>query len=312
MKHKNIVLPHISLIFSILATTLIACAAEKEPVTQYGGEAVLETIPRSARFDLKDIKGDRYDLVGRLSLRRQFMGTIATPQYHDVVQFHCFNGDELKFPSFTDPESESRLVKTLANGRSLPAIVTVRFERIRVGHDGINMSERLVAHIDAFKPTTVESIRAAAEAAGFDAADYSQYKAALDPDVVKGGIAVSLGEVSVRSEVTPGAAALAIHGIRVFNSTSEVVSVEIIGLVIEQEGVSQRCVMNKRSSGPHSWQVEAASWSDGAYEQGEMPRILWMFDPPEPIEPKKKVAVELELKVNGKEPLTLTRNVDPL
>jgi hypothetical protein len=290
----------------------VAFAAEKEQVTHDGGKAVSETISQSARFDLKDIKDDRYALVGRLSLRRQFLGTRATPHYQDVVQFHCFNGDELKFLSFTDPELESRLSKRLANGRALPAMLTVRFERKLAGHDGINMRVRLVAHIEACKPTTAESICAAAEAAGFDAADSERYKAALDPDFEKDGIAVSLGKISVRSKVTPRGSALGIHGIRVFNTTSKVVTIGIIGLSIEQEGVSQRCVLNKRTRAPQSWDVEAGGWSDGIYEKGKMPGILWMFDRSGPIEPEKKVKVQLEFKLNGSDPIILTRIVDPI
>lgn len=312
MKHTYIILPQVSLALLILATTQVAFAAENESVTHDRGKAVSKKTLRSARFDLKDIENDRYDLVGRLSIRRQFMGTRATPPFRDDVQFHCFNGEELKFATFTSPELESHLSKRLTNGRSLPVVMAVRFERKRVGHDGINMRHRLVAHIETCKPTTAESICAAAKAAGFDAADSARYKAALDPDFEKDGIAISLGKVYVRSNVTPRGSALSIHGIRVFNSTSKVATIEIVGLSIEQKGVSQRCVLNKRTRAPQSWDVEAGGWSDGFYEKGKMPGILWMFDRSGPIEPEKKVKVQLEFKLNGSKPITMTRIVDPI
>ncbi len=310
MKRKNI--PQISLFLLILATACVAYSAGKEPEVSQGGAAVSETIPPSARFDLKDIADDRYVLVGRLSMGRKFLGTSATPPYHDFAQFHCFNGDELKFSTFTEPELESRLMKRLVKGRSLPVMLTVRFERIRVGHDGLNMSERLIAQIEECKAATAEAICAAAEAAGFEAADSERFKSTLDPDLERDGVAVSLGDVWVRSKTTSRGSALAIRGIRVFNTTPEVATIEIIGLKFEQGGESQRCDWSERMRTPRRWQVEAGGWSDGNYEDGKMPGVLWMFDPSGPIEPRKEVKVQLELKLNESEPLILTRTVDPI
>ncbi len=290
----------------------IAFANEKELVTQHGDKTISETILRSARFDLKDIKEGRYNIVGHINLRRRFSGTRAIPPYHDGVQFSCFSGDDLKFSTFKDPELESSLLKLLANGRSLPVVITVRFERIRVGHDGINMSDRLVAHIEECKPTTTESIFTTAEAAGFGAADFLRFKTALKPDFVKDGIAVTLGKVSARSKVTPRGVALSIHGIRVFNTTAKIISIEITELTIQQDSVQLQCVRSKKSQAPHSWQVKAASWSDGVYEKGKMPRILWMFDPSGTIKPRKKVTVQLKLKLNSSKTVILTRTIDPL
>jgi len=275
-------------------------------------KTVAVTIPKSARFDLKDVEDDRYLLVGRLSLRRQFLGTRSTPQYQDIVAFHCFNGDELKFSSFTDPELKSDLSKRLTNGHELPAMLTVQFESKRVGHDGINMSVRLLAQIEACELFTAESIcTAATEGAGFDAADSERFNAALQPDFEKDGIAVSLGNVSVRSKVTPRGSALSIHGIRVFNSTTKDAKIEIIGLTIEQDGKSQKCTLSERTRAPKSWNVAATTWSDGNYEKGSMPGTLWMFDRSGEIEPGKKVKVQLEIKLNGGDPILLTRIVDP-
>lgn len=274
-------------------------------------EVASEAVPQSAHFDLENIKEGQCELVGRLSLKRQFLGTRATPSFHDSVIFHSFSGEELKRSSFTNPELEGRLMKGLAGGHSIPATMTVRLEGKRIGHDGINMSNVLIAHIEAWKPAPAEAICAAAEDAGFDEAAAVSYQAALDPDWVKEGIAVSLGKVYARSKMTPRSVALAIDGIRVFNTTSEVASIEIIELTIEQGGVSRPCVASKRSGAPMTWQVEAKSWSDGIYEKGRVPGTLWMFDSPEPIQPGKEVTLRLKLKLNG-EALTLTRTVDPI
>ncbi len=312
MKHQPIFLVRISLLLLVLASVDAGCCAERESEVPGDGKEVVMAVPRSARFDLKEIADGHHVLVGRLGLRRQFLGTRATPSYRDLVQFHCFNGEELKFSGFTTPGVEDRLAERLADGRQLPVMMSVRFERVRVGHDGINMSERLVARILECEEMTAESIRAAAGTAGFDAAACESFTAALAPDLVKDGVAISLGDVFVRSKPTPRAAAVGIHGVRVFNTSSVVATVEITGLTIEQAGVSQRCVLSERWRAPRSWKVEAGGWSDGKYEEGKMPQTLWRFDPAGAIEPGKKVEVRLEVKLNGGEPVVLTRSVDPV
>ncbi|MGJ8657929.1 MAG: hypothetical protein ACSHX6_15885 [Akkermansiaceae bacterium] len=309
MKLTKKVLPTISL---LLASMLGASAIAQELVEVKPAMEVLHKIPQSAHFDLQEIENDQYQLVGRLNIQRRFLGTRATPPYQDVVQFHCFNGDELKFSSFTDDKLEKNLLKILANGHSLPVVMTVRFERKRVGHDGINMSERLLAHVEACQPATAESIVTAAKASQFDATAAENYLEALNPDLVKDRIAISLGKIYVRSKVSPRASAFSIHGIRVFNTSSDRVSIEIIEVTIEQESVTQHCQPSNRSKSPQSWQVAPNSWSDGIYEQGKMPRVLWMFDPAKPIKPEKKVTIKLKLKLNKSEVLTLERTVDTI
>ena len=93
----------------VLATIQIACVCvvAQEAKDKEAGKAEADAIPALAYFDQKDIDQDgRYVLVGRLSLGRQFLGTRVTPPYRDVVRFHFFNGDELKFSSFTDQAME--------------------------------------------------------------------------------------------------------------------------------------------------------------------------------------------------------------
>lgn len=90
MKHTNLVLSKISLFLLVLAITQVAFAAENEPAVQEN-DAVLEAIPKDARFDLRGVDEEVQAIVGRLSIRRQFLGKQVTPPYRDAVQFHCFN-----------------------------------------------------------------------------------------------------------------------------------------------------------------------------------------------------------------------------
>ncbi|MEP3481919.1 MAG: hypothetical protein ABJZ55_21935 [Fuerstiella sp.] len=310
MKYLGVILSQSSLVLLLLATGQVAFADEDESKAINRKDSVL--VPQSARFELEGIQDERYQLAGRLSVKRRFNGTSANPPYRDVVHFFCFDGDEIKVSTFTDSRLESRLLKRLVSGRSLSVIATVRFELVRVGHDGINISNRLVAYLESFKEVNAEEICVAAQAANFDATDCERYKATLGPDYEKEGLAVSLGNVSVRSKVTPRGSALGIHGIRVFNTTSKVATIEIVKVLIEQEGVIQPCVLSKRTRAPQSWNVDAEDWSDGHYKDGSSPGTLWMFDHSEPIVPEKKVEVRLELKLNGGESLILTRIVDPV
>ena len=269
-------------------------------------------IPESARFSHSDIGGDRYELVGRLSLRRQFLGTRATPPFRDIVQFHFFNGDELKRSTFSDPELESRLVKRLMDGKSLPVVLTARFELKRIGHDGINMSEVLIPHIESFEAATAENICAAAEAGEFDEEDSKNFKSALTPGFEEDGISISLGKIYARSKVSPQGSPFSLHGIKVFNSTTKDVEVELVSVNIEQDGATQKGLTHERSRTPLKWHVKSKSWSDGIYEDGKMPGTLWMFSVPEPIKPDSKVTVRLEIKLDGNDPIILKRIVDPI
>ena len=269
-------------------------------------------VPATARFDLEDVGEGRYELAGRLGLRRQFMGTRATPPYRDMVMFHCFKGDELKRLVFADPDLERRMVEQLSTGSSLPVVVAVRFEFKRIGHDGINVRDVLIPHIETCNLTTAEAICSAAEAGKFSEDDSKAFKAALMPDLVKDGVTISLGNIIARSKVSPQGSPFSIHGIKVFNATDKPVAVEITGVTVEQDGVTQECKPHERSRTPQKWQVEAKSWADGIYEDGKMPGTLWMFSVPEPIKPEKAVTVRVELSLDGGDPLTLTRSVDPM
>ena len=299
----------------VLATMQIACVfvVAQEAKDQVAGKAGVTAIPALAYFDQKDIDQDgRYVLVGRLSLGRQFLGTRVTPPYRDVVRFHFFNGDELKFSSFTDQAMEDRLAKSIAHGRSVPAVLTTQVDRKIVGHDGINRSERLVTKVESYKLISAESILGPAKTEGFGEVEFERFKAALDPDFEKDGIAVTLGKITVRSKVTPRGSALSIQGVRVFNATAKPVTIEVTDLTIQQDGVSQKCTLSPRCRTPQSWQVEASSWSDGVYQQGKMPANLWTFDRPKPIKWGTKVEVKLTFKLNGNEPVTVTQVVQPI
>lgn len=309
MKYINKLQP---LMVPIIASALVSLAAAEKPVTPDVSAKVSEKIPKSVHFGLKDIKGGKYSLVGSLSVKRKFLGMRSDPAYQDLVQFHCFNGDELKFASFSDPKVEALLLKSLSSGHSIPAMMTVQFESISVGRDGINTSKRLKADIEDCKLTTADAVCAAAEAAKLEATSVADFKAGLAPDAEKDGVAVSLGNVSVRSKVTPRSIGLGIHGVKVFNTTSKPVSIEILKVSMEQDGVLQECVMNKRSKAALKWQVEATSWSDGIYSKGEMPQNLWMFDYAKPIKPGKKVKVQFEIKLNDGDTMILSRTVDPV
>ena len=310
MKHTSLALSRILLVALVLMTTQIASAVENESAVQEN-DTVLEPIPKNARFDLKGVDEEVYAIVGRLSIRRQFLGKRVTPAYRDAVQFHCFNGTELKLSVLTNSKLEKRLLKRLANGHSLAVVATVEFERIQVGHDGINSRDRLIPRIGATDLATVESICAAAEAAGYKTADCEQFKSSLKPDYQKDDIAVSLGNVFPRLKGNPRVATVGVSGIKIFNSSSKTAKIEIVSLSVEQEDETQECALNPRSQASKSWHVEAGDWADGAYETGAMPKTVWIFDGSKPIDPKAKLKVHFKFKLNDSDPVTITRTVTP-
>ena len=312
MNHKNVIQRSALLFLLLFGANQVAFAIEQKSALDglpkvVVHQVVQDTIPQSVCFDLKSITGNRCDLAGRISARRQFDGTRATPPYHDVIVFHCFNGDELKFSSFTNPKLQTQLLEKLANGHSVPVVMNVQIERVRIGHDGINMRERLMASIHTCKPVTAESICAAAKSADFDETHCKHYKAALDPDFEKEGIAVSFGNILLSSIPKAAGTRVAISGIEVFNMTSEPVTIQLLSLTIEQDGVAQECTMNGRTRAPQSWEVEAKSWANGSYQPKKMPGTLWMFDSAKPIKPKEKVKVSLEFKLDDGDSISITR-----
>ena len=277
----------------------------------HADETEANNIPESARFDQKKIEAGKQQLVGRLSLRRQFLGTRATPQFRDTVQFNSFDGEKLEFTGFLSPQLETQVVSKLVTGHQLAALVNVRFEPAVAGHDGINMQKRLRAKISRWQPITADQACAAAKAAGRSAEDCERFKAALTPDFEKDDIAISLEKAVVRAEVTPRGTAVSLLGLRVFNTSNKSVTITINQLSIEQDGKTQRCTLKKKSTAPLSWTIGAKSWADGHYEEGKSPRVSWGFDREGSIEPDKKVKVLLELKLDDGEPFTITKTVDP-
>lgn len=303
IEHIKTAIAHVVFLILMLGIMLISSSKASEA----------DKIPESAHFDFKEVKGDNQVLVGRLGLKRRFLGTRATPSYEDKIVFHSFRGDELKFSTFTELAVEREMLNLLANGRSLPVIMIVRFETIRVGHDGVNMSDRVVAKIEVCKRLSAKVVCSAAEEAGFDKAESVKFMKTLAPDAEKDGVLMSLGEVYARVKPAPRGSPISIYGINVFNTTSKAITVEISEVIIEQDGVKRKCKIDKTAA-VKAWKVEARSWSDGEYEKGKMPNNKWRFhliDPSKPIVADKKITLTLVLKINGKESLSLTRMVDP-
>lgn len=272
-----------------------------------------QPILASAQYRAAELKEGFAVLVGRLVLHRQFMGTRAEPAYVDSVRFRFFDGSDPKFISFNHDAEQRRMIEQLKAGRSLPAVLTVEVEKVRVGHDGINMRDRLVTRVQACTLTEADLIIAAAKEVGFDEAACDAFARDLEPDAEQQGVVVVLGGVSVRPKIEPGwkTPAVFVGGIRVFNNTDEDATIEIVGLSIEQDGVKQQCPLNQTTS-PRSWRVAAGTWSNGIYEQGKMPKTRWTFDPTKPIDPEKPVSAHLQIKINNGEPITLKRTVEPM
>lgn len=308
-------------IFICLATAAVSALSftpghANEPEAQAASNALEEApepILPSAHFGQKDLRAGFEVVVGRLVLHRHFMGTRADPMYHDSVRFRFFDGSELSFLKLADEKLEQQMIEQLRAGRSLPAVLTVDIERVRVGHDGINVSQRLVPRVETCLLTSVDLVCAAAKDAGFDVEACNAFANAVEPDVSQDGIAVSLDRVTVRPKTPPRwkTSAVFIDGIRVFNTTPDNATIEIIGLTIEQDDVTQACSMDPQKS-PRTWRVAAKSWSDGVYAGGEMPQNRWRFNPSRPIDPGEKVTVHLEIKINGGEKMSLKRTVEPM
>ena len=263
----------------------------------------------AARFDQEGLTDGEHQIVGRLSVRRQFLGTRATPAFMDVIQFHSFDGAELKFLKFADEELQQRLLKQLVNGKGIPVLIAANLEVKRVGHDGINMSTRITGTIESCEELSSETVAIAAATVGCEEEALKRYKASLKPEAISKDVAVSLGHVYVRSKTSRRGSGVSISNISAFNSSNDPATVSIKRLQIEQNGNAQKGRLSD-PSGPETWEVEAQSWSDGVYEEGEMPQRLCAFEPADPIEPKEEVTIEIEIEING-EVVTLRRTVTP-
>lgn len=263
----------------------------------------------AARFDQEGLTDGEHQIVGRLSVRRQFLGTRATPAFMDVIQFHSFDGAELKFLKFADEELQQRLLKQLVNGKGIPVLIAANLEVKQVGHDGINMSTRITGTIESCEELSSETVAIAAATVGCEEEALKRYKESLKPEAISKDVAVSLGHVYVRSKTSRRGSGVSISNISAFNSSNDPATVSIKRLQIEQNGNAQKGRLSD-PSGPETWEVEAQSWSDGVYEEGEMPQRLWAFEPADPIEPKEEVTIEIEIEING-EVVTLRRTVTP-
>jgi hypothetical protein len=296
----------------ILVGTFALAQDETHSPRTTGGNSDGETeIPESACFKMSDLESGECKMVGRLSITRKFLGTRAETQVKDVVQFHFLDGDELRFLRFEDGELESRFVGQLGNGQCVPVLIKGKITKTRVGHDGINMSTRLVARIEECEQVAMEALYASAIAKGFEEADVKRFESTFEPDAASSnGIAVSIGRVFVRSKTARNGSGLSINGIRVFNTHSEDVAVKVTRMWSKQGEAIQDYELAERSRGPKSWVVAAGSWSDGVYEEGQMPRVLWTFTPAQPIESDTPLTLHLELQLNG-EAVTITKTVEP-
>ena len=272
--------------------------------------AASEQVPESAHFSATGLEEGEQTIVGRLSLRRQFLGTRATPAFRDSVQFHCFDGSELRFVKFSDADLESQFAKQLSNGYEIPVMITAVGKQVTSGHDGINQRIDFTAKILKCETLTPEAFTAAAESVGYKEASIKKFEAALKPDAISKEVAVSIEQIYVRSKESRQGSAVSFIGIEVFNPLTESASVKINSVSIEQDGKTQECQLSKRSKAPISWEIDPESWSDGVYEAKKMPIRIWAFEPAAEIEPNKKVTVNLEIEIND-EAVTVTKLVNP-
>lgn len=265
--------------------------------------------PPKLRFDLKNLSEGQYNLVGRFTLKRQVLGTKAGPTYRDSLQFHSFRGAPLKFSTLTNSELENTLIKKLANGHSLPVIAFAEITETTTGHDGINSSKRLVTNIKTCKPITAERLHSVATVTGIEEAEFQKFKATLAPDYEKDGIALNFGKIAVIPNPTPRGSGLSIHGIHLFNTTDNPVTVTLTKITLTQGNTTQEVITSKRSNAPKTWQIPANDWSDGHYEVNQTPRTLWLFNHTKPIQIDQDITVTLNLKINDT-PITLTKIIN--
>ena len=167
------------------------------------------------------------------------------------------------------------ILKQLVSGYSRPVLLSVDTKSVRVGHDGINMSERMIPEVLEYQPLTIDAVRAAAKEAGIADADVDRFEEALAPNVVRDGVAVSLENVFIRSKANRSGSGLAISGVQVFNSTVDEVTIKLKRVWTEQGSEPQQYELSDSTS----WTVAAESWSDGIYTDGEMPKKMWQFKP---------------------------------
>ena len=269
-------------------------------------EAEVE-IPATAVFKLADLREGEQEIVCCPRIVRRFMGTRATPPFLDTIKFYGVDGNELRFAGIEDEGLKAAILKQLVSGYSRPVLLSVNTKSVRVGHDGINMSQRMIPEVLEYQPLTIDAVRAAAKDAGIADADVDRFEESLAPNVVQDGVAVSLENVFIRSKANRSGSGLAISGIQVFNSTADEVTIKLKRVWTEQGSEPQQYELSDSTS----WTVAAESWSDGIYTDREMPKKMWQFKPSAPIEPGQQVTMHLEIQINEGEVMTLTRTIDP-
>ena len=284
-----------------------------------GNMKVKPNLAKSARFDLLGLKKLKANglgganLIGYYDLERMFLGTRheSSPQYSDHVVFHSFSGEVIRRLAFNSPEQEKDIIKRLSLKGRLPVSIFVRALSTRVGHDGVNMSQRLSYKVIYHREHEAALISSGARAAGESGNNILRFQAALKADAQEGDVSYTLGQVYVSSKPSPSGSVLWFNGIRIYNSSDKPVSVALVSASITQAGVTSECVLNPRWNPIDQWEVAAKHWSDGYYETGQMPRNKWAFDSTATINANMKAVVSVVLKVNGGKEITLRRAVDP-
>ena len=266
----------------------------------------ITVIPQTAGFSIENLEPTELELVGSLGIRRFFQGTRAQPQYRDMLEFFSFDGKQLKFAKFSDPEIKERFLEKLAGGYRIPVVITATIESRRAGHDGINVAMRKIPTITKCEPTTVEAIGFAAKAAEIEQSAINDFELSLEPDAVSNDIAISVGRVYAKSKTARQASKVSVSYLKVFNPTAEPAKVEIKNLTVVQDGVTQTA----KVEGVNAWEIEPQSWADGIYTSGKTPKRIWGFVPDEPVDTKLEATITINLLING-EPVSIEKTHTP-
>ena len=297
---------HLSIICFILLCLVATPKLSAQPESHDDNDA---PVPPSATFNKKEFQPGEHKLAGRLSLRRQFLGTRSTPPFQDIVQFNLFDGNEVRFLTFENSQLDNELKQQLLKSYSLPVSLDVQLTEKTVGHDRLNMSKRIVGEISDCQIHSADAMLESAKSAGSSDTSIQQFKSALTPEANRNCVIANMGQIFIHSEAARQGSGLSISGIAVFNSNKEPAKIKIKKLWSEQDGKKHQYTLNKRSAS-EAWEIAGQSWSDGIYETGKSPKKLWRFEPDSPIAPSVKVTVYLELQING-EVVTLKRQVTP-